>query len=155
MKHLPTLTTVVSAFLFLFGCGDARAQYAPIGRPPGPPYARPPVLSPYLDLVRGANTPAINLYLGTQPEIQRRRDAYDLRRLEQDFSASQTQLNRLEEEEQPRLYPTGHATYFMNLSPYYYPAVGQAPLGRPNTPMQPRSGTSTGTFSRPPGTPTR
>jgi hypothetical protein len=36
-----------------------------------PPFAPRPALSPYLDLVRGGN-PAINYYLGTLPEQDRR-----------------------------------------------------------------------------------
>ena len=117
----------------------------------GPPYNynRPPTISPMLDLRRGANTPALNYFLGTRPEYERRQDAYQLRQLERDFALSQSTPVALEGEELNRLQQTGHATYFMNLSPYYYP-MAQSNVNRPGI-LPPRGGTTGGVGGRPMG----
>lgn len=151
MKHFTTPTAVACGVLALLAAGQARGQYSPAGRPTAAPYAKPPVMSPYLDLVRGANTPAINYFLGSRPEFQRREDSFELRQLQGDFANSQRTLGRLEEDEQRTLGPTGHATYFMNLSPFYYPATGQSAFGRGN--MSQRGGASGSGSVRPPSQP--
>jgi hypothetical protein len=149
MKHILFLG-LVSCNLLAGSVGKAQAQY-PYSPYAGPgPYNRPPVLSPYLDLVRSRNTPAINYFLGTRPEFQRRQDALELRALERDFAASQLTPGLAPDEEGvQRLQPTGHATYFMNLSPYFYPGAAQGGLYRPgmtqqrqtsNTPNRPATG---------------
>jgi hypothetical protein len=101
-----------------------------------------------LDLRRGANTPALNYFLGTRPELERRQDAYQQRQLERDFYASQSTLTPLEGEEVNRLQQTGHATYFMNLAPYYYP-MAQSSMNRPG--MMPPRGAGAGAGGRPMG----
>jgi hypothetical protein len=151
MRTLAFLASVACG-LFAFGPGEVRAQYYPGGGAgvASPPYNynRPPTVSPMLDLRRGANTPALNYFLGTRPEYERRQDAYQLRQLERDFATSQSTPGLLEGEDINRLQQTGHATYFMNLAPYYYP-MAQSNSNRPG--MQPPRGGAAGAGGRPMG----
>jgi hypothetical protein len=143
MRPVFLLAVLSSGALALALAAESRGQYppyspyAPYNRPSASPYVRPPVLSPYLDLVRGRNTPAINFYLGYRPEIQRRQDAAELRQLQRDFASSQRapESGPEDEEPTPRLAPTGHPTFFMNASPYY-PSTGTAPQTARPLPQQ-------------------
>ena len=55
------------AGLFLIGVRDARAQFPAYGGRQVPnPYSRPPVLSPYINLLNGGN-PAVNYFYGVRP----------------------------------------------------------------------------------------
>jgi hypothetical protein len=86
--------------------------YGGIGSPYGPP-----LLSPYLNLLRGGD-PAANYFLGVVPEMQRR----DYNAL---FSNAIGQLDRRlyqpnEGDEVPELTTTtGHPTAFMNTGSYF------------------------------------
>jgi hypothetical protein len=62
------------ACLSWFSAAPASAQYSPYGRPGGlgsfSSFARPPVVSPYLNLL-GATNPGVNYYLLVRPEFER------------------------------------------------------------------------------------
>lgn len=89
------------------------AQY--YQKSPVSPYGRP-ALSPYLDIVRGGN-PAINYYLGTLPEIDRR---YNAQQQYSQLPASQPQSIPMDQEDfVPALPQTGHATGFQAYGGYY------------------------------------
>jgi hypothetical protein len=117
--------------------GTASAQsgsfgpYGPIYRP-GPFPRGTPGLSPYLDLTRGGNR-AANFFLGTVPEIERRRNAAQ-------FGAAISDLERKvntpaetgAEDLVPTLPGTGHPVAFMNTYPYFN-------LGGPTTLPQTRT----------------
>src|SRR5258708_13669176 len=80
MRRL-SLASWLACFSVLLVAGSVHAQgYAPNYQ--FSPYARPnyvgsprPVLSPYLNLLRGGN-PAANYFLGVLPEFERRANAY-------------------------------------------------------------------------------
>jgi len=94
----------------------AGAQYQ---RPPQfNPYNRP-ALSPYLDLVRGGN-PAINYYLGTLPEIDRRFMAAQQQFMQNQIGQLQTQGAPPDQDDfVPVLPQTGHAAAFQTYGGYF------------------------------------
>jgi hypothetical protein len=115
--------------LVLLATGTASAQYNPNAyRPTAGSYAPfSPVLSPYLDLTRGGN-PAVNYFLGTLPEIDRRATQarqgaaiLDLdRRLEAPPPGEPLlPTDVVGEVTKGALPPTGHAAVFTNYSTYY------------------------------------
>jgi hypothetical protein len=142
-------TLIVSAFvlggLFAFSTGAARAQsgyqFGPLSRPGLYP-AGTPGLSPYLDLTRGGNR-ATNYFLGTIPEIERRRNAAVFGSAILDLERRSTlPVEPAIEELVPTLPQTGHPVAFMNSYPYYLlgPQAAQpAQPGRAPGPAQPRT----------------
>jgi len=96
--------------------------------------ANSPRLSPYLDIVRGGN-PAINYFLGTLPEIERRRTQALYGSAIRDL---QGQVNGLEAGEDflTPLAGTGHVAVFNNLGGYFPPNGRQQTPGAPS-PRQP------------------
>ena len=95
------------------GIGAYHGGYGGIGSPYGPP-----LLSPYLNLLRGGD-PASNYFLGVVPEMQRR----DYNVL---FSNAIGQLDRrlyqqpAEGDDLPEIVTTtGHPTAFMNTGSYF------------------------------------
>ncbi len=118
MKRI-LIATLSGAFCLLsLASGSASAQAYPYNRPNYGPFAQPPLLSPYLNLLRGGD-PAANYFLGTIPEIQRRQNT-------QIFGAAILDL------EQRRINPltgevdlgtplpgTGHPTAFLNTGTYF------------------------------------
>jgi hypothetical protein len=130
----------LSSFL-AFTPGAARAQYGPIYRPGLYPSGTPG-LSPFLDLRRGGNR-AINYYLGTIPEIERRQNEAVFGSAILDLERRSTlPVESAVEELVPTLPQTGHPVAFMNYYPYYLlgPQTAQpAQPGRPVLPAQPRT----------------
>jgi hypothetical protein len=86
-----------------------RPQLNPLGRP---------ALSPYLDVVRGGN-PAINYYLGTLPEFERRALAAQQQALLGQLQQPQPAPSLDQEDILPALPPTGHAAGFQVFGGYY------------------------------------
>jgi hypothetical protein len=123
-RAMNRLHLVFAAALLTVSAGTAGAQQ--FGQPGFyNPYLNQPRLSPYLNIVRGGSNPAINYYLGTLPEVERRaaQAVYGnaLIRLER-------QVTGLEGEEQDNLSQqgaTGHPSYFANTGGYF-------PGGNPN-----------------------
>ncbi len=104
------------------------------------PLAPSPALSPYLNLVRGANTPGINYFLGTLPE-------FDRRAFESATLSTFPQIGGYPAPVQPQLpvdinaFPTlpqtGHFSAFQTFGTYYQ-FGGQQP--RPYYPYNPQQG---------------
>jgi hypothetical protein len=127
--------------------GVSPAQ-SPLGTRPGyyNPYLNQPRLSPYLNLARGSfNNPAINYYLGTLPEFERRAyqatSSYALRRLEQQQLGLAEEVS---EDLQAEVLPTGHPAQFNNTYGYF-PQTGPGGTrygtGPAQRPQQSRRGT--------------
>ena len=117
---MKTLLASASALILLsgWGAGPASAQYGPIYRPGLYPYGTPG-LSPYLDLTRSGNR-ATNFFLGTIPEIERRRNAAAFGAAIQDLERRSPPLTEPTAEELvPTLAGTGHPVAFMSYYPYY------------------------------------
>jgi hypothetical protein len=96
---------------------------------PGALYQRP-VVSPYINLLRGGGTPAINYYGIVRPEFEVYRS---IRGLQQEAAAEQQAITS---QEAYGVQPvTGHVTYFRNYSHYF--AGGQ------NVPIGPRQVSAT------------
>ncbi len=115
--------SIVAAALGLYlglGVGVASAQYGPYGpgsRPGLYPYGTPG-LSPYLDLTRGGNR-AANYFLGTIPEIERRRNTAAFGQAILDLERRPGTAEPTAEELVPTLPQTGHAVAFQSYYPYY------------------------------------
>jgi len=112
-------------------CRPAAAQYpGPFSNPRFGPQASPfntsPV-SPYLNLVRG-NNPALGLYLGTYPEIDRQRfqnSAVQAFQGLEAFGGLQQQIPDVGFI--PQLPQTGHLSAFGAFGTYYNYGVAQRP----------------------------
>jgi hypothetical protein len=126
--------TALAGLAFLWAAGPAWAQVYNPGA-----YPRP-VVSPYINLLRGNVNPAINYYGIVRPEIDFRRSLIGLQgqlTAEQQAVAAQEQYGV-----QPF---TGHATFFRNYSHYFAAPAGQ------NIAIGPRAGS---TAPQRPATPT-
>jgi hypothetical protein len=95
----------------------AQAQTGSVPRPL-PTRAPTPALSPYLDLTRTGD-PAINYYLGTLPEIQRRRFEQSAGAAISDLERGQGSPTLSANDLMPPLPQTGHRTTFNNLGGYF------------------------------------
>jgi hypothetical protein len=114
----PALAATLSlSLLFAAGTGRALAQFSPLYRPGLYP-AGTPGLNPYLDLTRGGNR-AVNYFLGTLPEIERRRNAAQFGAAIYDFERRGPTTESLAEDLVPTLPGTGHPVAFMSFYPYY------------------------------------
>jgi hypothetical protein len=136
MKRIILVPLVAFAGL-LVPAGPASAQ---LTYPYGPPAYGPfytPMLSPYLNLLRGGD-PAANYFLGVLPEVQRRQNA-------RMFGAAIQSLDQRAEApaatpEELELYTplrsTGHATAFNNTLSYFprLPITPRQPTNRPGGP---------------------
>ncbi len=116
----------------------ANSPYGPLYRPGLYPYGTPG-LSPYLDLTRGGNR-AANYFLGTIPEIERRRNTAVFGAAIQDLERRNVVPEPAIEELVPTLPSTGHPVAFMNTYPYYLlgPQTAQ-PVARPQVPAPART----------------
>jgi hypothetical protein len=98
----------------------AQAPYPPT-QPNTSGYTRPPVLSPYLNLLRGGS-PSANFFYGVVP--------YENRGFDNPASPRVTELERRLgssselEEIMPTLPGTGHVAGFMTMSPYFGSTLG-------------------------------
>jgi hypothetical protein len=123
MRRLTLTGLAVLGVLGFLTTGRASAQYyqGSYGS-----YGRSrPALSPYLDLTRGGN-PAANYFLGTLPEIDRRKTKVEqgtaINELERrtDTLGAQLQADKdLYDLTGGGLPPTGHAATFGNMSTYF------------------------------------
>ncbi len=109
----------------------------------GYPYGTPR-LSPYLNMLRGGNSPAnaaANYYSGVVPEVERRANA---RQFGSAINSLERQVTGLEEEEDlfPRLSATGHPAVFGNYGGYFYNTGNQRLPPNTSTyrPQPPRTG---------------
>jgi len=113
------VASLLSFAVLTWGVGKAAAQfvnpYTP--RPVYSPYSRP-ALSPYLDIIRGGN-PAVNYYLGTLPEMDRRAADTAYRAAILDLDRRTATIAREVSDLIDVLPGTGHPVLFLNYSPYY------------------------------------
>ena len=136
MKRLTLLG--LGSLLCLLGAavGPVAAQAYPYNRPNYGPGYRPP-LSPYLDIIRGGD-PAINYFLGTRTELDRRAKNAQFRSALLDLE--QRTLPPVEED--PLFSPvpsTGHRTAFGNTATYFGTSQPRVPSAtRPPTGPRPR-----------------
>ena len=131
---------LVSAAGLLTAAGPASAQIynpAAVGRPMyGPGYR--PALSPYLNLLRN-NDPAVNYYLGTIPEFERRTNERVLQSEVQFLEQRQDATPAEQADIFTPLPGTGHATAFGNVGNYFNQGVPRPfstltqPATRPST----------------------
>jgi len=121
------------------GTARVSAQAVPFGPAgqgyrPGPFPSGTPGLSPYLDLTRGGNR-AANYFLGTIPEIERRRNAAQFGAAIQGLERRQRPTTEVEAEELvPTLPETGHPVAFGSYYPYYLLGAGPTSVARPPQP---------------------
>src|SRR5262245_43953384 len=121
----------LGAVAFVAG-GRAQAQFTPNVRPTPVPYSRPTV-SPYLNLLRGADTPGLNYYLGTRQQFNQRVINQQYRTALQDLEQRQTVAPEAESlDAYPALPSTGHPTAFNNVGSYFN--TGSPTIRRPGTP---------------------
>src|SRR2546423_1758220 len=85
----------------------------------GPGATRPPAFSPYLNLLRRDNSPAINYSGIVRPQINFREGIQDLEQ-QQSYLGLQQQADRAAATTGPNvLPPTGHATGFLTHRKYF------------------------------------
>ncbi|MBI1901909.1 MAG: hypothetical protein HYS13_12465 [Planctomycetia bacterium] len=114
-KKLALVLLVVIA-----GLGSTDAALAQGGRSRYEPPRRPPV-SPYLNLLRSNEDPAVNYYALVRPEIELRksieRQAREIHDLQRFGGAAPGGA---------RVLTTGHESYFLNLRSYFGSVSGAA-----------------------------
>jgi hypothetical protein len=143
MKRFVLAPLASFAGLLLLAAGPASAQMTiPYGAPAYGPFYQP-MLSPYLNLLRGGD-PAANYFLGVLPESQRRQNV-------RVFGAAIQNLDQRAETpaatpEELELYTplksTGHPTAFNNTLSYFprLPITPRQPATRPGVPSATRPG---------------
>lgn len=141
MSKVSTCWLSVLALLVIGAGSQLGAQPLP---PNYSPYSRTQ-LSPYLNLLRNNNIggfPAVNYYLGTLPERQRRQQFSQLRtgviQLDQRYNQQQRALDTLGQPLEVTPLSGGHPTYFLNTGNYFnLPRPGAPTSGGPGL-QQPR-----------------
>jgi hypothetical protein len=134
--------TAFAALALLASAGEAAAQGTSARKPNFGPYWRPQ-LSPYLELARGGN-PAINYFLGTLPEQERRANDFLFRGSLQDLDARTLAVAREEQLLDPVKAPPppiygNVGTFYGNTRGYYgeggvrFGVVPQPRIGEPVT----------------------
>jgi hypothetical protein len=112
---------IAAAVVVLFvSAGEATAQGTSANRPNFGPYWRQQ-LTPYLDLARGG-TPAINYFLGTVTEQNRRANAFAFGNALQELEQQNLATARQEKVIEP--IAQGARVTFGNLGPYYGNTLG-------------------------------
>lgn len=132
MRHWAAFTLAALTALAA-GAVPARAQAPYPGARPNYGVGFRPGLSPYLDITRGGS-PAINYYLGTRPEFQRRYDAAQFRTELRGLETRVATPAGEEEEVLGRPTVTGHVTAFNNTAGYFNsmaPPAGTLVRARP------------------------
>jgi hypothetical protein len=139
-------------FTILFAVSICCVSGRALGQYPQYPggYVNPsgrPTLSPYLNMLRGGN-PAANYYMGVIPERERR---FQENRVDRELSNLERRSTPGSEFDDflPTLEGTGHATYFMNSSPFYFFGTQYGTSGSsPGTTRGGRSSSRTSTPGR-------
>jgi hypothetical protein len=134
MKRFVRAALATFAGFLLLAAGSASAQVTvPYGAPAYGPFYQP-MLSPWLNLLRGGD-PAANYFLGVLPEMQRRQNARvfgaAIQTLDQRAAAPAATPEELEL--YTPLRSTGHATAFNNTLNYFNT---NAPRTTPTTPRR-------------------
>src|SRR5687768_6759291 len=116
MKRFWFATVCAVGAALCVGTAGASAQ-PPV---PGGGYSRPPAFSPYLNLLRGGGSPALNYYGIVRPQMQFR-DA--IQNLSNQVDLNQQAIGNLAATGNA-LPTTGHPTQFMNLGGYFMSSGG-------------------------------
>jgi hypothetical protein len=134
-----TAIGALTASLILFAAQPASAQqgnyYPQYGNMNArlPQYNTPPPISPYLNIVRGANTPGINYYLGTRNDFYNQNFQYNTL---SSLSSLQGMVGQPQDVIDigaiPTLPQTGHLSAFQAYGSYY-----NYPQQRPFYPLNP------------------
>ena len=103
------------AIVASLSAGVASAQPSPPPVPGGGGYTRPPAFSPYLNLLRRGNSPALNYYGLVRPELEFRSS---IGNIANSVSQNQQAIGNLAASG-TLVGPTGHPTQFMNLGGYF------------------------------------
>jgi hypothetical protein len=146
MKRLTTGALALASLLLANGITFAQAT--PYLRQQSTnPYYQPPI-SPWLNMLRGGS-PAANYYMGVVPEFRQRalntQVGAQFQMMNQKLGTEMESSPEMEDL-LPTLPSTGHATQFMNASPYYTlnPYLGQAGGGSSGIGRKPQRGQSRG-----------
>ena len=94
---------------------SAGAAHAQPPVPGGGGYSRPPAFSPYLNLIRGGGSPALNYYGIVRPQVQAREAILNL---SNEVNQNQQAIGNLAAGG-GELPVTGHMTQFMNLGGFF------------------------------------
>ncbi|MFL5342136.1 MAG: hypothetical protein ACJ8F7_18475 [Gemmataceae bacterium] len=122
MRSFTAFSAVVA--VAIVGTEPASAQFPPPG--PGTTPANPPVVSPYLNLLRRGSSAGVNYYGLVKPDMEFR-NAY--RGLQQQLNLQQNANQQIDQ--QTGLPYTGHAAVFLNTGGYFLnstPATGMGQL---------------------------
>jgi hypothetical protein len=134
MKRFWFATVCAISVILTASAGSVSAQ-PPV---PGRGYSRPPAFSPYLNLLRGGSSPAVNYYGIVRPQLDFRES---IQNLSNQVDLNQQSIGNLAATGNA-LPTTGHPTQFMNLGGYFMSNSGGGMSA-------PRAGTIGG--SAPPG----
>ncbi len=120
MKRLLNLSILTLGGLLSFPAASAQAQYYSYPQVrPNNTYSRPPVLSPYLNLIP-VRPAGVNYFLNVVPEMDRRSQFNQINSQLYDLSRQRVQPQQpVEDPLLPPLQTTGHPVGFMNYAPYY------------------------------------
>jgi hypothetical protein len=133
-QFLPQYGNMSRAGTFTGGGYGAYGGYSPLQS-----LSSSSILNPYLNLVRGANTPALNLFLGTYSEIDRRNfQAGVVGALPSLEAALNQPLGAFDITAIPTLPQTGHLSAFQAYGSYYNYGTQQRPY-YPLSPYQART----------------
>jgi hypothetical protein len=94
------------------GRADAQAPFTQPG------YVQPyrPVVSPYLNLLRGGQGAALNYYNLVRPQVQ---FGNSIQQLQQQVTQNQQNITGLQQQQQTGIAPTGHPIQFLNHRQYF------------------------------------
>jgi hypothetical protein len=100
---MPRELLALGALVLVASAASAQPQVGPVNRSPA--------VSPYLNLLRGDNSPAVNYYGLVRPQMEFRSGLQDLQQQVSNNQAAISDLNA---------FPTtGHRTSFLNTGGYY------------------------------------
>ena len=120
MKRLPNLSILTLGGMLALSHSAAHAQYynSPQVRPNNT-YSRPPVLSPYLNLIP-VRPAGVNYFLNVVPEMDRRAQVNQIHSQIYDLERQRTPTQQaVEDPVLPPIQATGHPVGFLNYAPYY------------------------------------
>jgi hypothetical protein len=138
-----SLAVLVAALAACPGTAFAQPGGYPYGPPRGPAYGPGyrPGLSPYLNITRGGGDPAVNYFLGTIPEFQRRANAQLFSSQIADLETRPPAVGAGGVADADLFNPlasTGHLTAFQNTAGYFPGGARTGPgAARPPLPARP------------------
>ncbi len=121
-----SLTGLLSLGLLACATGGAGAQ-GPVTRPlVVQPYR--PAVSPYLNLLRRGQDPALNYYNLVRPQVE---FGNSIQQLQQQATQNQQNITGLQQQQQGGIAPTGHPIQFLNHRQYFLNYGGTGTAGQP------------------------